>query len=210
MALQVVVNERKSTNMYACQYNCVLWMRELLLGHVADMQLAASKHLRLRGPEDDSVLAEFWYSKKDEKFTFTVKGIQGERKADSFTLHEQLRETSGQHWDRIEDLLRKQIGISGMNSMQYFESAICKPTLTSEGKEAVNTPTFTMMAELGAMIVSTHMREVKHQAGTKELMVAGEVLRDIPGNLKAILEAHQVKVVSCVEIEEDGHGNERI
>ena len=59
MALQMIVSKRESDNVYLGPYNCVLWMREVLLGHALEMQMVMSMHLRLSDPESSEQLAEF-------------------------------------------------------------------------------------------------------------------------------------------------------
>lgn len=200
MALQMVVRERDQENVYVRQYNCVLWMREVLLGHALEMQMMPDMHLRLFDPESGEQLAEFWYNTAHDRIRFTVGDDGKTYETDSMMLHITCKQIAKERWERMAEVLTAQVGIGRWELFENLTGAMCKRTLTERDQQMLNSEPFASMTHMGVMLLLARMKMTGFQEGIKklELMLPGEILREMPSIVKSRLEGTDIKLVSCV------------
>lgn len=203
MALQMIVSKREKDNVYLGPYNCVLWMREVLLKRAVDMQMLIDMHLRLFDPENGEQLAEFWYDVENDHVRFIVGSDGKEYEADSMMVHIKLKQVAGDRWDRMEEILSAQIGIATWKLLENLTGSMCKPAITKKEQEIMNSETFVDIARIGTILIPERMKTIGLNKSVKELMLPGEIMRDMPSNMKRRLDGTGIKLVSCVIVDEE-------
>lgn len=202
MALQMIVSKRERDNVYLGPYNCVLWVREVLLGHALEMQMLIDMHLRLSDPESGEQLAEFWYKVEHDTIRFTVGIDKLEHETDPMMVHIKLKQIAKERWSRIEEILSAQVGIATCTLLDNLTGAMCKPAIAKEERQILDDESFANMTHMGAMLLIARMKTMGLNGDVKELMLPGEIMRKVPITVKDRLEGAGIKLVSCVIVDE--------
>lgn len=203
MALQMVMSKREKDNVYLGPYNCVLWMREVLLGRALEMQMLIDMHLRLSDPKSDEQLAEFWYEVERDTIRFTVGSDKLEHEANPMMVHIKLKQVAKERWSRMEEILAAQVGVATWTLFENLTGAMCKPTITEEQQQILDGELFANMTHMGAMLLLARMKMIGLNGDRKELMLPGEIVRNEPSVINGMLEDAGIKLVSCVIVDEN-------
>ena len=160
-------------------------------------------HLRLSDPESSEQLAEFWYDMEHDNVRFIVGSDGREHEADSMMVHIKLKQVAGDRWGRMEEILSAQTGIATWKLFDGLTGSTCKPAITREEQQILDDEMFANITHMGVMLLLARMKTMGLNRGVEELMLPGEIMRDMPSNVKSRLEGTGIKLVSCVVVDEE-------